>query len=258
MTRCVETEPIVQAFIRNIVFACPDPPALGSFYAELLGMRVLRTDWFVIAQDEESFPRLAFGDGPGEYRPPRWPDPDHPQQLHLDFPVADLDRAEEAAVRLGAVRLQAREGYRTYADPAGHPFCLYRDPAEDGQAGHALPRRVGRVVYDCFSPRSLALFYEELLDMRVQKQDTPDRVVIASESGAGPMLAFQHALSAPPRWPDPRYPQQLHLDLHVDDGATARELVLRLGAIQLRPMGGSCPVFADPAAHPFCLCSPGQ
>jgi hypothetical protein len=38
----------------------------------------------------------------------------------------------------------------------------------------------------------------------------------------------------------------------------AQELALRLGAIRLPPQGGSCPVFADPAAHPFCLCAPGQ
>jgi hypothetical protein len=72
------------------------------------------------------------------------------------------------------------------------------------------------------------------------------------------MLGFQHAQVTAPRWPDPEYPQQLHLDLHFDDSAAAQELALRLGAIRLPPQGGSCPVFADPAAHPFCLCAPGQ
>jgi hypothetical protein len=37
---------------------------------------------------------------------PRRPEPDYPQQLHLDLPVADVDRAEELAMRLGATRLQ--------------------------------------------------------------------------------------------------------------------------------------------------------
>ena len=92
----------MEAYIRNIVFACPDPRALGSFYADLLGMRIIREDWVVIARDESSFPRLAFGDGPAEYRPPRWPDPEHPQQLHLDLPVSNLEAAEEVALRLGA------------------------------------------------------------------------------------------------------------------------------------------------------------
>lgn len=243
--------------IRNIVFACPDPPALGAFYAELLGLRVIRTDWLVVARDEHTIPRLAFGDGPGEYRPPRWPDPEYPQQLHLDFPVGDLEAAEALALRLGAVPLQVRGNIRSYADPAGHPFCLYLDPAVSEGEERPIPGVVGRIVYDCFSPRALAAFYAELLDMRTRVEDSELRVVIARE-GDLPMLAFQHAQVEAPRWPDPRYPQQLHVDLDVEDGAAAQELALRLGAIRLPAIGGSCPVYADPAAHPFCLCSPGE
>jgi hypothetical protein len=94
--------------------------------------------------------------------------------------------------------------------------------------------------------------------MRTRQEDSPDRVLIARDDGSLPMLAFQHAQFKAPRWPDPAYPQQLHLDLHCDGGKGAQELALRLGAIRLPDMGGSCPVYADPAAHPFCLCSPGQ
>ena len=115
----------MEPYIRNIVFGCPDPRALGAFYAELLGMRIIREDWVVVAKDESSFPRLAFGDGPAEYRPPRWPDPEHPQQLHLDFPVSNLEAAEELALRLGAIRLPPQGGScPVFADPAAHPFCL--------------------------------------------------------------------------------------------------------------------------------------
>jgi catechol 2,3-dioxygenase-like lactoylglutathione lyase family enzyme len=248
----------MEPYIRNIVFGCPDPRALGSFYAELLGMRIIREDWVVVARDESSFPRLAFGDGPAEYRPPRWPDPEHPQQLHLDFPVSNLEAAEEVTLRLGATPLQDKGDYRSYADPVGHPFCLYRDAAEGEQFGRPLSGRIGRVVYDCFSPRALAAFYQELLGMRTRKQDSEHWVLIAWEDGSLPMLGFQHAQVTAPRWPDPVYPQQLHLDLHFEDSTAAQELALRLGAIRLPPQGGSCPVFADPAAHPFCLCAPGQ
>jgi catechol 2,3-dioxygenase-like lactoylglutathione lyase family enzyme len=243
--------------IRNIVMSCPDAPALGAFYAELLGMRVLRRDWFVIGHDRETLPRMAF-DGEAEYRPPRWPDPEHPQQLHLDFPVSDLEAAEELALRLGATPLQEQRLYRSYADPAGHPFCLYLDTAGAGDSDRPIPGRVGRVVYDCFSPRALAAFYAELLGMPVRREDTPHRVVIAREDGALPALAFQHAQVSPPRWPDPAYPQQMHLDFHVVNGRAMEQLALRLGAIPLPAMGGSCPVYADPAAHPFCLCAPDQ
>jgi len=58
--------------------------------------------------------------------PPRWPDPEHPQQLHLDIRVDDVDAAEQAVLALGARRLQAEResGFRVFSDPVGHPFCL--------------------------------------------------------------------------------------------------------------------------------------
>jgi catechol 2,3-dioxygenase-like lactoylglutathione lyase family enzyme len=253
--------------IRNIVFSCPagtwsgdrwegPPRALASFYAELLGMRIVREDWLVIAQDENSSPRLAFDEGQ-DYRPPRWPDPEYPQQLHLDITVHDLEAGERLVFRLGATRLQDGGEYRSYADPAGHPFCLYGGGKDRGDgAGRSEAGRIDRIVFDCFSPRSLASFYEGLLGMRTRTQDSPDRVVIAGDDGSGPMLAFQHSPAfQAPRWPDPAYPQQIHLDLDVEESTAARELAERLGAIRLPEMGGSCAVYADPAGHPFCLCA---
>ena len=61
--------------IRTIVIGCPEGPwsagqkddaprELASFYAELLGMRIIREDWLVIAKDEKSVPRLAFDEPP--------------------------------------------------------------------------------------------------------------------------------------------------------------------------------------------------
>jgi catechol 2,3-dioxygenase-like lactoylglutathione lyase family enzyme len=49
----------MEAHIRNIVFECPDARALASFYAELLGWRIVREDWLVVARDEHSSPRLV-------------------------------------------------------------------------------------------------------------------------------------------------------------------------------------------------------
>lgn len=95
--------------------------------------------------------------------------------------------------------------------------------------------------------------------MPVRIEDRPERVVIAKEGGELPMLAFQHVANyVPPRWPDPAFPQQMHLDLRFEEGQQARERAERLGAILLPPHGGSCPVLADPAGHPFCLCVPGE
>jgi hypothetical protein len=50
----------------------------------------------------------------------------------------------------------------------------------------------------------------------------------------------------------------MHICFGVDDPEGAAELAVRLGATRLPDMGGSCPVYADPAGHPFCLCAPGQ
>ncbi|MDT7632717.1 MAG: hypothetical protein QOI50_4647, partial [Pseudonocardiales bacterium] len=62
-----------------------------------------------------------------------WPDDSVPQQLHLDLTVgtaADLDVQHERALTLGAHLLYDRsedpeEPLRVYADPAGHPFCIF-------------------------------------------------------------------------------------------------------------------------------------
>ncbi len=70
----------------------------------------------------------------------------------------------------------------------------------------------------------------------------------------GVQLAPQHV---PPDWPHGA-PQQVHLDLHVDDPARAHEEVLALGARLLRPAADLTAaeghqVYADPAGHPFCI-----
>lgn len=114
----------MEAHVRNIVFECPDARALAAFYCELLGMRLIRDDWVVIATDEHSLPRLAF-DEVDDYQRPTWPNPEHPQQVHLDFSVDDAEAAIELALRLGATRLPDMGGScPVFADLAGHPFCL--------------------------------------------------------------------------------------------------------------------------------------
>ena len=57
----------------------------------------------------------------------------------------------------------------------------------------------------------------------------------------------------PPRWPDPAYPQQAHLDLLVRDLDAAEPVVVERGATRLEGGGERFRVFADPAGHPFCL-----
>lgn len=112
--------------LEKTVFDCPDPRALADFYAEILGMKVLEhePDWVVIGR-RQHMRELAF-QRVDPYRRPRWPDGEHPQQLHLDIAVEDFEPAIEAVLALGAVRRPGapETGYRVFEDPAGHPFCL--------------------------------------------------------------------------------------------------------------------------------------
>ncbi len=108
--------------------------------------------------------------------------------------------------------------------------------------------RLHHVVIDCPDPGALAGFYAELLGLPVTYR-SPDWVVVAEDDTTSG-LAFQLVADyRPPRWPDPAYPQQFHLDVMVDDPQVARAHVLALGASTLDGED----VYADPVGHPFCL-----
>jgi predicted enzyme related to lactoylglutathione lyase len=77
-----------------------------------------------------------------------------------------------------------------------------------------------------------------------------------------PYLAVQLAPEhVRPQWPssDGQQQQQIHLDLHVDDLATAHEHAVAAGATLVQPAEDPTAdegfqVYADPAGHLFCLC----
>ena len=111
--------------LHSLVIDCPDPRALASFYEALLGLERIEDEpsWVTI---EGAGQRLAFQASTAQ-RAATWGDSSIPQQMHLDVLVADLDQAEREVVALGAFLLEGSDkpiGYRVYADPAGHPFCL--------------------------------------------------------------------------------------------------------------------------------------
>jgi len=110
----------------HVIIDCPDPEALAEFYSELLGLPVTyRSDDFAVIARDDTSSGFGFQRVP-DHRAPRWPDPEHPQQLHLDVMVDDVDAAEPRVLALGALRLAG--GDHVYADPAGHPFCLIPRP----------------------------------------------------------------------------------------------------------------------------------
>jgi hypothetical protein len=58
-----------------------------------------------------------------------------------------------------------------------------------------------------------------------------------------------------PVWPGQDVPQQVHLDVVVDDLDAAEREVLALGATKHEHQPGTTfRVYLDPAGHPFCLC----
>ncbi len=108
----------------SVVIDCPDPVVLANFYGALLDWKVdAAPDW---AQIQADYGQLFAFQQVDDYRAPQWPGQEHPQQMHIDVEVDDLDTAEAAVLELGAIKAEHQPGekFRVFLDPAGHPFCL--------------------------------------------------------------------------------------------------------------------------------------
>jgi predicted enzyme related to lactoylglutathione lyase len=108
------------------------------------------------------------------------------------------------------------------------------------------------IVLDCPDAHALAEFYAKMLDWKVEL--SPGWADIRADYGQ--CISFQQVAGyTPPSWPSQQVPQQMHLDVIVDDFDTAEAAILELGATkpEYQP-GTSFRVFLDPAGHPFCLC----
>ena len=111
--------------LHHTIFDCPDPVALARFYSDLLGAPITYTDEdFAVVSVDNRTSGLAFQRSPDQ-RPATWPDPEIPQQIHLDVMVDDQAKAHDQVLAIGATALP---GNYVYADPAGHPFCLIPRP----------------------------------------------------------------------------------------------------------------------------------
>jgi catechol-2,3-dioxygenase len=106
-----------------VTIDAPDASGLAHFYADLLNLEVTYdgAEGALVGGGATSVMVQQIDD----YQAPHWPDPDRPQQGHLDIIVGDLDAGEARALDLGAERLAGgSKTFRVFADPAGHPFCL--------------------------------------------------------------------------------------------------------------------------------------
>jgi len=111
------------------------------------------------------------------------------------------------------------------------------------------------VVFDAADLAPESAFWADMLDGQVLGDDTWHSVFDADGRWViGVQLAPDHVA---PDWPDGN-PQQVHLDLHIDDAAGAHAKAIALGARLLRAADDLTAakghqVYADPAGHPFCL-----
>lgn len=116
------------------------------------------------------------------------------------------------------------------------------------------------VVLDCADVTPSAQFYGALLDWIVEIDDDGSWANVRSPEDRMNKIAFQQVDDfQPPTWPGQQHPQQLHIDVWVDDIAAAEPATLALGAVKHDhqpdgPDSTNFRVFLDPSGHPFCLC----
>ena len=114
------------------------------------------------------------------------------------------------------------------------------------------------IVLDCPDPNRLADFYSDVLGMR-KITDDPSWAELVGPGDARPIVAFQRVENyTAPEWPGQNTPQQMHLDVRVDDLDVAEQAVLALGATRTGSYTPTFRVYLDPAGHPFCLIRPND
>jgi catechol 2,3-dioxygenase-like lactoylglutathione lyase family enzyme len=135
-------------YLQGVALDTTDARALAEFYRELLGFEYRSgdeppesgqpdpkgKDWLVLV-DPSGRSNLAFQQV-AELPHSSWPDPAVPQQLHLDFSVEsteELAAQHQRIMAMGGRLLQDRfedpqEPLYVYADPSGHPFCVFVGP----------------------------------------------------------------------------------------------------------------------------------
>ena len=134
------------ARFRAVVIDTEDARGLAEFYRQLVGLRYRPGDeppapgepdpnggeWLAMRSPEGV--RISFQQ---VERMPRatWPEGPVPQMLHLDFMVGSADQLQEQhdrALALGATELRDESSFEeplyVFADPAGHPFCIFVSP----------------------------------------------------------------------------------------------------------------------------------
>ncbi|MCQ1954495.1 VOC family protein [Arthrobacter sp. zg-Y238] len=129
--------------VLHMVLDTTDVRGLAEFYRHLLGLQYRPgdepvgegmpddVDWLVLT-DGQGGRKLAF-QHVDHLKRTTWPLPDVPMQMHLDLTVPDRETLEHHHSRALALGAELRfdrtddlnEPLYVYADPAGHPFCIF-------------------------------------------------------------------------------------------------------------------------------------
>jgi catechol 2,3-dioxygenase-like lactoylglutathione lyase family enzyme len=127
----------------HTVLDTTSPRVLAEFYRQLLGLQYRpgdeppppgtpdEADWLVLV-DDNGARKLAF-QHVDQLVPTTWPSHEVPMQLHVDFTVSSIDelhrqrtRAEDLGARVLLDRTDDQdEPLYVFADPSGHPFCIF-------------------------------------------------------------------------------------------------------------------------------------
>ena len=135
----------VRLTLQQVVLDTTDARGLAEFYRRLLGYTYRDgdepppageddpqgRDWLVL-RSPDGGRNVAF-EQVDEVPEATWPEGPVPQQLHLDLTVGsveDLEAERRRVLALGARQLRDRsddpdEPLYVFADPSGHPFCIY-------------------------------------------------------------------------------------------------------------------------------------
>jgi hypothetical protein len=112
--------------------------------------------------------------------------------------------------------------------------------------------RLGSISLECAEPAPLAAFWATLLGGEVAFESDDFVAVKLDRVWLSTIKVDNYQ---PPTWPSGEVPKQIHLDLSVDDLASAEAEAVALGALKaaVQPEPERWTVMIDPAGHPFCL-----
>jgi hypothetical protein len=134
--------------LEKTVIDCPDPRARAEFYCQVPGMGI----------NEDIGSWVVTGSGPGlrqlafqratDWIPPRWPDPAHPQHMHLDIRVSDAGQAGEELPGLGATRVPGERemGFPVFTDPSAIHSSSFSASTAQIEPASASGRYEGRAL----------------------------------------------------------------------------------------------------------------